>query len=252
MTSAERTDRVVLVTGGTRGVGRGIADAFLGAGATVVVCGRNQPDDEPDRRASPEFIPADVRDPVQAGALIDDVVGRWGRIDVLVNNVGGSPPSETATASPRFFEAIVRLNLLVPLMMSELANQAMQAQAAGGLIINIASLNGLRPSPGTAAYGAAKAGLIDATESLSVVYAPKVRVNCVTPGAIATADLHRLYGGDAYFDAVAATVPLGRIGQPSDVANTCLFLASDAAEFITGANILVHGGGDQPPPVTAP
>jgi NAD(P)-dependent dehydrogenase (short-subunit alcohol dehydrogenase family) len=252
MTSAERRDRVVLVTGGTRGVGRGIADAFLGAGATVVVCGRNQPDDEPDRRASPQFIAADVRDPDQAGALIDDVVRSCGRIDVLVNNVGGSPPSETATASPRFFEAIVRLNLLAPLMMSELANQVMQEQEAGGVIINIASLSGLRPSPGTAAYGAAKAGVIHATESLSVLYAPRVRVNCVTPGAIATPDLHRLYGGDAYVDAVAATVPLGRIGKPSDVANTCLFLASDAAEFITGANILVHGGGDRPPVVTAP
>jgi NAD(P)-dependent dehydrogenase (short-subunit alcohol dehydrogenase family) len=250
MALAELNDRVVLVTGGTRGVGHGIAEAFLAADSKVVVCGRNEPQSADDDVVRPVFIAADVRDREQASALIDDVVAQFGRIDILVNNVGGSPPSEAATVSPRFFEAVVRLNLLAPLMMSGLANKVMQSQASGGLIINIASLSGLRPSPGTAAYGAAKAGLIDATESLAVVYAPKVRVNCVTPGAVATPDLHRLYGGDAYFDAVAATIPLGRMGQPSDVAATCLFLASGAAEFITGSNILVHGGGDNPPTVT--
>ena len=173
MTFTELRERVVLVTGGTRGIGRGIAEAFLGVGANVVVCARNQPDYEKSDVAHPTFLAADLRDPDQASALVVDVVDRLGRIDVLINNVGGSPPSETATASPRFFEAIVRLNLLVPLMMSELGNEMMQKQATGGSIINIASLSGLRPSPGTAAYGAAKAGLINATESLSVVYAAK-------------------------------------------------------------------------------
>jgi NAD(P)-dependent dehydrogenase (short-subunit alcohol dehydrogenase family) len=125
----------------------------------------------------------------------------------------------------------------------------MQGQERGGVIINIASLSGLRSSPGTAAYGAAKAGIIAATERLSVSYAPRVRVNCVTPGAIETPELHKLYGGDSYFADVAATVPMGRMGQPRDVANACLFLVSDAAAFITGSNILVHGGGDSPPEV---
>jgi NAD(P)-dependent dehydrogenase (short-subunit alcohol dehydrogenase family) len=252
MPFTELHERVVLVTGGTRGIGRGVAEAFLGVGANVAVCGRNQPVAEESKGAQPLFLAADVRNPDQARALMEGVVDRLGRIDVLINNVGGSPPSETATASPRFFEAIVRLNLLVPMMMSELANEKMQSQVTGGSIINIASLSGLRPSPGTAAYGAAKAGLINATESLSVIYAPAVRVNCVTPGAIATPDLHRLYGGDAYFDAVAGTIPMGRMGQPEDVANACLFLASDAAQFITGSNLLVHGGGDSPPPVSGP
>ena len=151
MTFTELRERVVLVTGGTRGIGRGIAEAFLGVGANVVVCARNQPDYEKSDVAHPTFLAADLRDPDQASALVVDVVDRLGRIDVLINNVGGSPPSETATASPRFFEAIVRLNLLVPLMMSELGNEMMQKQATGGSIINIASLSGLRPSPGTAA-----------------------------------------------------------------------------------------------------
>jgi NAD(P)-dependent dehydrogenase (short-subunit alcohol dehydrogenase family) len=106
----------------------------------------------------------------------------------------------------------------------------------------------LRASPRTAAYGASKAGVIDMTKSLAVAYAPKVRVNCVTPGAIQTPDLHRLYGGDEYFEAVSATVPLGRMGRPSDVAGACLFLSSESASFITGSNIVVDGGGDDPPP----
>jgi NAD(P)-dependent dehydrogenase (short-subunit alcohol dehydrogenase family) len=128
----------------------------------------------------------------------------------------------------------------------------MQTQDTGGSIVNIGSLNGMRPSPRTAAYGAAKAGLINATETLSVLYAPKVRVNCVTPGAIATPELHRLYGGDSYFESIAATVPMGRMGLPSDVAGACLFLASDGAGFITGSNLLVHGGGDNPPEAPIP
>jgi NAD(P)-dependent dehydrogenase (short-subunit alcohol dehydrogenase family) len=128
------------------------------------------------------------------------------------------------------------------------ANEVMQTQDAGGCVVNISSLTGMRPSPGTAAYGAAKAGLINLTESLAVEYAPKVRVNCVTAGALATEELHQQYGGDAYVDKVAATVPLGRIGTPADVAQACLFLVSDAAGFITGSNLVVHGGGDDPPP----
>ena len=152
--------------------------------------------------------------------------------------------------SPRFVAAIITLNLVAPFVVSQRANEVMQKQPEGGSIINISSLCGLRPSPGTAAYGAAKAGLINLTESLAVEFAPKVRVNCVTAGALETDELHNAYGGDAYFEAVAATVPLGRMGRPPDVAKACLFLASEAASFITGANLLVHGGGDDPPPVT--
>jgi NAD(P)-dependent dehydrogenase (short-subunit alcohol dehydrogenase family) len=125
----------------------------------------------------------------------------------------------------------------------------MQKQPEGGSIINISSLCGLRPSPGTAASGAAKAGLINLTESQAVEFAPKVRVNCVTAGALETDELHNAYGCDAYFEAVAATVPLGRMGRPPDVAKACLILASEAASFITGTNLLVNGGDDDPPPV---
>jgi NAD(P)-dependent dehydrogenase (short-subunit alcohol dehydrogenase family) len=243
--------RVALVTGGSRGVGRGIAEAFLAAGAEVVVCARNAPARMPispsgDREAV--FVGADVRDWDEIGQVVATTVERFGRLDVAVNNAGGSPPASAATASPRFSRAILELNLLAPLLVTQRANEVMQTQDGGGCVVNISSLTGMRPSPGTAAYGAAKAGLINLTESLAVEYAPKVRVNCVTAGALATEELHQQYGGDAYVDKVAATVPLGRIGTPADVAQACLFLVSDAAGFITGSNLVVHGGGDDPPP----
>jgi NAD(P)-dependent dehydrogenase (short-subunit alcohol dehydrogenase family) len=243
---------IVLVTGGTRGLGRGLSEAFLDEGHDVVVCGRSEPERLPSAATGGRatFIPADVRDPDRVDALVRAVVDRHGRLDVLINNAGGSPPADAATVSPRFVAAIVTLNLVAPFVVSQRANEVMQEQAEGGSIINISSLCGLRPSPGTAAYGAAKAGLINLTESLAVEFAPKVRVNCVTAGALETDELHNAYGGDAYFEAVAATVPLGRMGGPPDVAKACLFLASEGASFITGANLLVHGGGDDPPPVT--
>jgi NAD(P)-dependent dehydrogenase (short-subunit alcohol dehydrogenase family) len=235
--------RVVLVTGGTRGVGRGIAAAFAAAGATVVVCGRHRPDEVPDS----EFVLADVRDPDQVEALVDAIEQRHGRLDVVINNAGGSPPADPATASPRFTAAIIQLNLVAPILVATRANALMQRQEDGGVIIGIGSLCGMRASPDTVAYGAAKAGLINATESLAVAFAPRVRVNCVTAGALETVELHEQYGGDQYFQSVAATVPLGRMGRPEDVAAACLYLSSPAAAFVTGANLVVHGGGDAPP-----
>jgi NAD(P)-dependent dehydrogenase (short-subunit alcohol dehydrogenase family) len=247
MSGAGALPKVVLVTGGTRGLGRGIANAFLDAGAQVAVCARNAPDNQDESsQKSPLFLQADVRDWDSIGELIDGVVARFGRLDLLVNNAGGSPPVNAATVSPRFSVGIITLNLIAPLLVGQRANEVMQAQDEGGTIINISSLCGLRPSPGTAAYGAAKAGLINLTTSLAVEFAPKVRVNCVTAGALATEQLHEQYGDD-YVKAVAATVPLGRMGVPHDVAQACLFLASESAAFITGTNLVVHGGGDDPP-----
>jgi NAD(P)-dependent dehydrogenase (short-subunit alcohol dehydrogenase family) len=119
----------------------------------------------------------------------------------------------------------------------------MQSQDGGGVIVNIGSVAGQRPAPTTAAYGAAKAGLLHLTTTLAVEWAPKVRVNAVTPGLVATelADLH--YRDRA---AVAATVPLGRLGTPADVAAACLWLASPAAAWVSGTNLTVHGGGERP------
>jgi NAD(P)-dependent dehydrogenase (short-subunit alcohol dehydrogenase family) len=247
-TALDLTGRVVLVTGGTKGVGRGITERFGEAGADVVVTARHPPD-EPimigDREAS--FVAADVRDLDQIDALIGEVVTRHGRLDVLVNNAGGSPNAEAATVSPRFSESIIRLNLLAPLNLSQAANAIMQAQDEGGSIISIGSLSGMRPSPWTAAYGAAKAGLANLSQSLAIEWAPKVRVNVVSGGYILTEQSHLHYGDEEGLARVAATVPLGSLAQPSDIGDACVFLASPLAGHITGANLAVHGGGEVPP-----
>jgi len=165
---------------------------------------------------------------------------------VLVNNAGGSPSAPAATASPRFSKAILELNLVAPLQFAQQANAIMQNQPEGGSIINIASVSALRPSPGTAAYGAAKAGLLSLTQTLAVEWAPKVRVNAVTAGMIETELAHLFYGEGEARARVSATVPLGRLGTPRDVADACLFLASPLAAYVTGASLLVHGGGEKP------
>lgn len=238
--------QVVVVTGGARGVGRGITEAFLACGADVVVCGRTEPDALPaagDRAA--RFVQADVRDPDDVDRVVAAAV-ELGGLDVWVNNAGGSPPADAATASPRFSSAIVDLNLLAPLTCAQRANAVMQTQPDGGVIVNIASVSGLRPSPGTAAYGAAKAGLINLTASLAIEWAPKVRVVAVTAGLVRTEQAHLHYGDDAGVAAVGATVPLGRMAEPVDIASVCLFLASPLADYVSGENIVVHGGGERP------
>lgn len=243
----DMSGRVVIVTGGTKGVGRGIAQRFLERGAEVVVCARKQPElplAEADGRRA-RFVAADVRDLEQ----IDSVVGaarELGSLDVLVNNAGGSPYAEAATASPRFSEAIIRLNLIAPLNFCQAANKVMQEQQAGGAIINIASVSAVRPSPGTAAYGAAKAGLLNLTRSLAVEWAPKVRLNSIVAGLIRTEQSHLHYGDEEGIAKVSATVPLGRMALPEDIGDLCLFLASPLASYLTGAELLAHGGGEKP------
>jgi NAD(P)-dependent dehydrogenase (short-subunit alcohol dehydrogenase family) len=243
----DMSGKVVVVTGGGRGVGRGISRRFLEAGAEVVICGRSQPDTLPQAEGREAFfVAADVREPAQIGAVIAAAGERFGRLDVLVNNAGGAPEAAAATASPRFSEAIIRLNLIAALNFAQQANAVMQAQASGGVIINIASVSGIRPSPGTAAYGAAKAGLLSLTQTLAVEWAPRVRVNAVTAGMIRTEQAHLHYGDAAGIAAVAATVPLGRLGEPEDVGDACLYLASPLASYVSGANLLLHGGGEKP------
>jgi len=190
-------------------------------------------------------VEADVRQPEQAEALIDAAVGRFGRLDVLVNNAGGSPYALAADASPRFLASVVTLNLLAPLYCAQAANAVLQ-HGDGGSIVNVGSVSGLRPSPGTAAYGAAKAGLVNLTQTLAVEWAPKVRVNCVTAGLLDTGAGPEHYGGPEGLARVAVTVPLGRMGTPADVAGCCLFLASPLAAYVTGANLVAHGGGEWP------
>jgi NAD(P)-dependent dehydrogenase (short-subunit alcohol dehydrogenase family) len=239
--------QVVIVTGGCRGIGRGIATRFLEAGAEVVVCCRHEPDELPSHEArTAAYVEGDVRDAEQIERVVAFTTERFGRLDVLVNNAGGSPPADSATASPKFSAAIITLNLVAPLLFAQRANAVMQEQPEGGAIVNIASVSGIRPSPGTAAYGAAKAGLINLTQTLAVEWAPKVRVNTVTAGLVRTEQSHLFYGDEEGIAAVGATVPLGRMADPADIADVCLFLASPLARYVSGESIVVHGGGERP------
>jgi len=231
----------VLVTGGTRGVGAGITRVLLRAGATVVTCGRTEPE-----TPIAEFRVCDVRDPEAVAALIDGIVADHGRLDVVVNNAGGAPFALAAEASPRFHSKIVELNLLAPLLLAQAANAVMQRQPTGGALVNISSVSGHRPSPGTAAYGAAKAGLDNLTSSLAVEWAPKVRVNSVVCGMVRTEQSHLHYGDEAGIAAVAATVPLGRLADPEEIGACVAFLASPLASYVTGATLAAHGGGERP------
>jgi NAD(P)-dependent dehydrogenase (short-subunit alcohol dehydrogenase family) len=192
----------------------------------------------------------------------------------VVSNAGGTPPADAAAASPRFHAKIIELNLIAPLHVAQAANAAMQDQPLGGSIIMIGSVSGTRPSPGTAAYGAAKAGLHHLATSLAVEWAPKVRVNTVVPGLVATESAARHYGvsparagdsparaGDAAagpggepagMAAAARTVPLLRMATPDDIADACLFLSSPMASYISGAALVLNGGGERPAFLAAP
>jgi len=236
--------QVALVTGGARGVGRGITDRLLAAGSTVVVCGRSTPEPGtlPD---GVDFVAADVRDVESVQQLVAAVVERHGRLDLAVNNAGGSPGTDAATASPRFSEKVLSLNLTASLHVAQAANAVMQGQDSGGSIVSVASLSGLRPSPGTAVYGAAKAGLISLTTSLAMEWAPKVRLNTVSAGMVRTEIFEDYYGGPEGAAAVSATVPMGRVAEPGDIGNAVVWLASPLAAFVSGANLVVHGGGEQ-------
>ena len=239
--------QVVLVTGGTKGIGKGIAQAFLAAGATVVVCGRQQPEELPAASGrTADFIACDVREAQAVKDLIDAVKTRHGRLDVLVNNAGGAPAVDAATVSPRFHEGVLRLNLFSTLHASQAANAVMQEQDSGGVIVCIGSISALRPSPGTAAYGAAKAAVLSLVSSLAVEWAPKVRVVAVSPGLVRTEQSHLHFGDEEGIASVAQTIPAGRLAEPEDIANACLYVASKRASYMSGTNLLLHGGGERP------
>jgi len=234
--------RVVLVTGGTKGIGLGITRSFLAAGATVVTCARSA---SPTAEGAEHRV-CDIRDPDAVVALVSGVVETHGRLDVLVNNAGGAPASDAATASPRFHDKIVGLNLLSPLAVSQAANAVMQEQESGGSIVNISSISAHRAAPTVAAYGAAKAGLDSLTRSLAMEWAPRVRVNAVDVGLCRTENTDDHYGGDHRVAAIERTIPLGRMARPDEVGHVAVFLASDLASYVSGACVGCDGGGEPP------
>jgi NAD(P)-dependent dehydrogenase (short-subunit alcohol dehydrogenase family) len=246
---SEFAGKVAVVTGGSQGVGLGIARAFLDAGASVVTCART-PFDIPPAARTPEeqaravHLAADVRKDEDVDRVVQTAVDRFGRLDVLINNAGGQPPADTATASPRFIRAIIELNLTAPFVLAQRVYRVMAEQASGGSIINISSQASL-PGGGSgslAPYGAAKAGLNHMTRSLGAAWGRKVRVNCVSLGWVRTEAMVELLlpGGAA---SVNEKIPVGRMGTPEEIGGICVFLASQAGSYINGATIWADGGG---------
>jgi NAD(P)-dependent dehydrogenase (short-subunit alcohol dehydrogenase family) len=240
--SLDLAGRVALVTGGSRGIGRGLAETLAAAGARVVTCARSAADPV----AGGRHVQCDVRDPDAVAALVDDLVANAGRLDVVVNNAGGAPSALAADASPRFHDKVIGLNLSAPLLVSQAANRVMQAQEHGGAIVNISSISAHRPAPTIAAYAAAKAGLDSLTKSLAMEWGPKVRVNAIDVGLCRTDETDDHYGGDDRVARIEATIPLGRMADPGEVGNVVAFLASDLASYVSGATVACHGGGEPP------
>jgi NAD(P)-dependent dehydrogenase (short-subunit alcohol dehydrogenase family) len=232
--------RVALVTGGTRGIGLAIAHRLAEAGARVTVCGRSDAALE-----GLETVACDVRDPQAVRTMVDAIAARHGRIDLLVNNAGGSPDAPLATSSPRLAERVVALNLMAPIYLSQAVYPHMQAQ--GGAIVNIASVSATRPSPGTAAYAAAKAGLIALGRSLAHEWGPAIRVNAIIVGYVETEATEATYGRQEAQAAIARNIGARRLGRAEEIADAALFLASPASSYVTGAALEVHGGGERPP-----
>ncbi|MEV6023187.1 SDR family oxidoreductase [Streptomyces sp. NPDC052036] len=236
-TGASLRGRVAVVTGGTRGVGAGITRSFVAAGADVLVCARRPPE---TLLPGSRFARLDVRDPAAVRQFFDALP----RLDVLVNNAGGAPYRLLTDVGPERHVRVLELNLVAPLTVSLAAYPHLRR--ARGSIVMIGSVSGGRPSPGTAAYGAAKAGLENLARSMAVEWAPQVRVNTLVVGMVRTELSHLHYGDEDGVAAVSRTVPLGRLAEPSDIGEAAVFLASDAAAYITGASLLVHGGGERP------
>ncbi len=240
--------KVAIVTGGNVGIGKSIAATLLCEGGSVVTCSRRDYDTPPaaegltDVEGRIVHMTCDVREADQIEAVVKRAVDEFGKLDILVNNAGGSPGAESATASPRFFAAVTAINLTGVLVFSQKANAVMQQQADGGVIINIASVAGIYGAAFSVAYGASKAGVVNATRSLAVEWGPKVRVNCIAPGLIMTEGAEYLAPTDEIKASIARAIPVRRIGDPEDIADVVQFLSSPAARYINGETIIVDGG----------
>lgn len=244
--SIDLTGHVVVVTGGSKGIGAAISETFLQAGAHVEVCARNEPDSLPEVGGrSVVFTAVDVRDPDKVRSWIDGIAEKHGRIDTVINNAGGGPYADFADSSPKLIAKVNELNFLASAYVAHAAYPHL-AKVDHSVLLNITSVSARRPSPRTAAYGAAKAALESLTKSLAVEWAPKVRVNALSLGLIATDAAVASYGNAEQYAAVASTIPEGRLARPEEVGAACLMMASPFASYTTGAILNVDGGGEWP------
>jgi 7-alpha-hydroxysteroid dehydrogenase len=246
------TDRVAIVTGAGRGIGRGIALAFAEAGADVVCAARTQADidavaDEVRHRGRRALaVRTDVVRTADLEALVQATLAAFGRIDVLVNNAGGTLPQAALDTSEHFFEAALRFNVTSAFLLSRLVVPKMVETAGGGAIVNISSRSSDMVMPSFVAYGTAKAALNMMTRNLAAEVAPKVRVNAISVGGVATDALQVVLTNDALRAQFEANTPMGRPGTVEDIAACALYLASPAAGWVTGKIFQVDGGTESP------
>ena len=239
--------KVALVTGGSRGLGKEMVQAFARAGADVVIASRKleacealarEIETKTGRRAL--AVGCHVGDWEACGALAQRALDHFGRVDVLVNNAGMSPVyPDVSEVSEVLWDKVIGVNLKGPFRLTALIGSAMR-DGDGGSIIGVSSVAAAIPTPGEIPYGAAKAGLHNLTESFARAFAPKVRVNCIMPGAFMT-DISKAWSPSAV-EALARIVPLGRGGEPDEIVGAALYFASDASSYTTGAILKIDGG----------
>ena len=245
--SLDATDKVAIVTGGSKGLGRAMALGFAEGGADVVVASRKLGPceavaDEVRRMGRRALaVSCHVGDWDQCRALVDATVAEFGRIDVLVNNAGIAPvPPSLLAVTDDLFDKTVGVNLKGPLRLTALSAEHM---ASGGSVVNISSKASLHPQPFTVVYAAAKAGLNALTMAAATEYGPRgIRVNAIVCGTFHTDSLHASLPSEEAQAAMAQNVALGRIASADEIVGTALFLASDASSYLTGQLIVLDGG----------
>jgi len=245
-------DKTVLVTGAGAGIGRAIAVAFAEAGADVAVAARTQADlDETVRLIEATgrrglAVVTDVMQEDQLQRLVDATVAHFGKLSVLVNNAGGTQPRPAMQTSSRYFTTALHFNALAPFLLSKLAAQAMVDTQGGGSIVNISSRSGDMVMTSMVAYGAGKAALNMVTQDLAADLAPVVRVNAISVGGVDTQAMEFVMTNDALRTEYETHTPMGRVGQPRDIAAAALYLASPASSWVTGVILRVDGGTTAP------
>jgi NAD(P)-dependent dehydrogenase (short-subunit alcohol dehydrogenase family) len=236
--------KVALVTGASRGIGRAIATAFADAGASVLLTSRKLPDLEAaaaEIGGDVDVLAANAGDPDQAEAAVERCIERFGGVDILVNNAATNPyMGPTMDIDLPRYDKTWEVNLRGALVWTQLAWKRSMHERPGSSVINVSSVGGMTVEPSIGIYNATKAALIHLTRTLAMELSPSTRVNALAPGLVKTDMARALWEPNE--ERMGQVIPLGRLGEPTDIANGALFLASDLASWMTGHTLVIDGG----------